>query len=80
MIRAIKTQYIGEDLVYCELALNSRDSKPTTVGGDKLVNGSMAIETDTGKLFVFDEDDQSWTEIGGSSAPASEEEPIEPEA
>ena len=65
MIRAIKTQYIGEDLVYAELALNSTDSKPTAVDGDKLVNGSMAIETNTGKVYVFDEANQSWTEIGG---------------
>ena len=67
MIRVIKTQYIGEDLVYAELALNSTDTKPTAVNGDKLCNGSTAIETDTGKTYLYDEKNEDWTEINGSS-------------
>lgn len=41
---------------YVEVALNSSETKPTEMISD----GSIALETDTGKLFVFDEAAQSW--------------------
>ena len=45
------------------IACNHDDDKPTT----GLANGSMCIEVDTGKLFLFDEDEEEWVEFGGSS-------------
>lgn len=55
----IKATSNGKELV--DLALKSTDSKPTT----GIINGSLCIEVNTGKLFVFDEDATTWTEIGG---------------
>ena len=47
---------------YKELAGNSRDTKPTT----NVCTGSLFLEADTGKVYVFDETgDGTWTEIGG---------------
>jgi len=40
---------------YC----NSSDEKPTSVG-----NGSVLIETDTGDMYIFDEDAESWGKFG----------------
>lgn len=45
------------------IACNHDDEKPTT----GLANGSMCIEVDTGKLFLFDEEEEEWVEFGGSS-------------
>ncbi len=55
----IKATQNGKELV--DLALKSTDAKPTT----GVMNGSFAVEVNTGKLFVFDEDASKWTEIGG---------------
>ena len=30
-------------------------------------DGAQYIEADTGKAFMFDEDDATWTELGGGS-------------
>ncbi len=54
----------GSLLYIRTLAGSSDASKPTSL----LANGSVYIETDTGKVFIFDEDN-GWTEMqaGGSS-------------
>lgn len=36
---------------YVEIALNSNETKPT----DMIAAGSVALETDTGKVYLFDE-------------------------
>lgn len=43
----------GNLLHIVELAGDSNESKPT----DGIANGSMYLETDTGKIALFDEDD-----------------------
>lgn len=62
----------GSLLYIRTLAGSSDASKPTS----QLANGSVFIETDTGKVFIFDEDN-GWTEMqagggggGGGSLPA----------
>ena len=50
----------GKKLV--RLAFKSTDSKPTT----GIMNGSTAIEVNTGKQYVFDEESGDWTEIASS--------------
>lgn len=63
----------GSLLYIRTLAGSSDASKPTST----LANGSVFIETDTGKVYIFDEDD-GWTEMqaggggggGGSSLPS----------
>ncbi len=39
--------------------LTSTDTKPTNIG-----NGSKAIETDTGKEFIFDAENVVWYDFG----------------
>ena len=46
-----------------ELRGLSTDTKPTTLGDKPINNGAMFIEIDTGKLFLFDRDSNSWKEI-----------------
>lgn len=46
----------------------STDEKPTTAGGKNIDNGSMFIEIDTGKIYLFDKSGSQWVEmIGGGS-------------
>ena len=44
---------------YIEAACLSTDTKPT----DSIANGSTCIEIDTGKIFMFDESGDAWTEL-----------------
>lgn len=50
---------------YVEIALNSTETKPT----EMIADGSIALETDTGNLYIFSETAQSWnyckTVMGG---------------
>lgn len=41
---------------YVEIALDSSESKPTAGVAD----GSVALETDTGKVYVFNEKSGAW--------------------
>jgi hypothetical protein len=46
-----------------ELAGLSTDEKPTEMGTTKIENGSTFIEMDTGKIFLYDEENEEWQEI-----------------
>lgn len=41
---------------YIEIALDSTETKPT----DMIADGSVALETDTGKVYVFNEASTAW--------------------
>ncbi len=41
---------------YIEIALDSTETKPTEMVAD----GSIALETDTGKVYVFNENTSAW--------------------
>ena len=43
---------------YVEIALDSSETKPT----DMIADGSVALETDTGTMYVFNEKSTSWVE------------------
>lgn len=43
-----------------ELRGLSTDTKPTTIGEDKIGNGSVFIEIDTQKMYFFDAENQEW--------------------
>lgn len=46
-----------------EISGLSTDTKPTTtVEGLPIQNGSVFIETDTGKRFMFDQENTTWYE------------------
>lgn len=49
----------GTEKEYVELSCDSMDTKPSVTG---LINGSMLTETDTGKVYMVDEDAGEWVE------------------
>ena len=46
-------------LVEIEYRGLSRDDKPT----ENIVNGTVFIEIDTGKVYMFDQENEQWKEI-----------------
>lgn len=48
---------------FFELRGLSTDEKPTVVKNQKVENGSMFIEINTGKIFLFDLENQQWKEL-----------------
>ena len=46
-------------------------TKPTTAGGNKVLNGSRWREPDTGKTFHYDLRTDTWYETGGYEEPIS---------
>lgn len=51
------------DYISCELRGLSRDDKPTEINGKTIENGSVFIEIDTGKIYMYNIESQSWSEI-----------------
>ena len=60
MIRALVERAFTADKKYVELFGLSTDSKPTT----GIVTGSVFVEVDTCKCFLFNEDASEWVEMG----------------
>jgi hypothetical protein len=64
MITIFKTDIIKNteegQILYGELRGVSTATKPTTINGMKIGNGSVFIETDTQKIYFFDEENQEW--------------------
>lgn len=54
----ISSAYDAPKAVFCL----STDTKPDTVP-----NGSSCVEIDTGKVYLFDAENEHWYEQGGSS-------------
>lgn len=54
-----KAIYYGQDKVLIEAVCLSTDSKPTT----GIANGSICIEMNTGKIFMFNEAGSAWVEL-----------------
>ena len=50
----------GQEL---ELRGLSTDEKPTTLDGAKVDNGAVFIEMDTGKIYMYDQENEQWKEI-----------------
>ena len=53
----------GEEAVNVELRGLSGDDKPIEIANKKVDNGSIFIEIDTGKIFMFDLENKLWKEI-----------------
>lgn len=66
MVSIFKTDNIKNTkngrVIYGELRGLSTDTKPTTIGTDKIGNGSVFVEIDTQKLSFFDDVSQTWKE------------------
>ena len=54
-----KSVYVGNEKCLVEPACLSTDSKPTT----GIANGSICIEMNTGKIFMFNEAGSAWVEL-----------------
>ena len=67
MISIIKTDVIKNkengEVITGELRGKSTDTKPTTIDGKTIGNGSAFIEIDTGKVYLFDGETQEWNEV-----------------
>lgn len=64
MVRTPVASKYSKDLTYIEAYGLSTDTKPT--GG--IVTGSMFVEIDTGKVYLYNESGAAghkWVEIGG---------------
>ena len=60
MITMIKTELVDENnLKTNEYRGSSEDTKPTEGVG----NGSTYLETDTGKLYIYDLETETWNEV-----------------
>lgn len=59
MFTVIKAHYAGNEKSYVEGACLAADSKPT----DGIANGSIIVEIDTGKIFMFNETGSAWAEV-----------------
>ncbi len=70
MIRFMVHRVMDLGKNYVEAYGLSTDAKPTS----GLVTGSFFMEVDTGRVFLFDEDNQIWHPMGGAAAsPANAE-------
>ena len=62
MVRAITSEFVQKGKKYVEFAGLSTDSKPVKA---LLATGSLFLEVDTGDIYAFDEDNETWHKIGG---------------
>lgn len=60
--KKIKITNDGRNIL-AELRGLSTDTKPTQIGDITLDNGSVFIEIDTGNIFFYDLDSETWKEI-----------------
>ena len=56
-MRYINQKWVDTKL-YVELSCDALESKPT----DNICDGSIAVESDTGKVYFFNEDSGAWVE------------------
>ena len=59
MIRKLVDRMFSEDDRYSEMFGLSTDTKPT----DGLITGSKFTEVDTGDVYLFDEESDTWTKV-----------------
>lgn len=70
MISLIKVENVekyrikpNEEYITVELRGLAEDTKPTTYNGKTIDNGSVFVEIDTGKVFLYDLESQEWKEV-----------------
>lgn len=52
-----------DDYVLVELRGLSTDEKPVEINNKTIDNGSMYIEIDSGKIYLYDLENEQWKEI-----------------
>lgn len=63
MVTVINLKRIVDGKELVDIACLSTDTKSTMY-----CNGSMCAEIDTGKFYMFDGENSSWYELGGTSS------------
>ena len=64
MITIAKTEKFEDDKILVELrGLSTDGEKPTEIGNKTIQNGSIFIEIDTGKMYMYDLENEEWKEI-----------------
>ena len=63
MITIAKTEKFEDNKILVELRGLSTDNKPTEMSDKEIQNGSTFIEIDTGKIYLYDLENQQWKEI-----------------
>lgn len=58
-----KVDIQDETINILELRGLSTDTKPTSISGNEVGNGSVYIEIDTQKVFFYDGTSQTWKEV-----------------
>ena len=73
MVRTLAAEFLmGCNKKYMEYAGNSNDTKPLS---DIIATGSVFIEVDTGAVYMFDEDNNTWQGINGGSNDSNSNDP-----
>ena len=62
IFRKNQTSTTGNDREI-ELRGISTDNKPEVIDGRDIANGTVFIEIDTGKLYMFDAENKQWKEM-----------------
>ena len=62
IFRKNETSTTGNDREI-ELRGISTDTKPEAIDGRDIANGTVFIEIDTGKLYMFDAENKQWKEM-----------------
>ena len=52
-----------ENKIWVELRGLSGDTKPTEIDGKIIDNGSTFIEINTGKIYLYDLENEQWKEV-----------------
>ena len=52
-----------DEYISAELRGLSGDTKPTEISGKKIDNGSIFLEIDTGKMYLYDLENEQWEEV-----------------
>lgn len=58
-----ENKYLDDKNMEVELRGLSTDTKPTQIKGSPIGNGSVFIEIDTGKIYMYDLTNQEWNEV-----------------
>lgn len=53
----------SDERISVEIRGLSTDDKPTQIGSKAIDNGSVFIEMNTGKVYLYDLESQTWEEV-----------------
>lgn len=63
----------GEVFYLCELRGLSTDEKPKAIDNGSIENGSGFIEIDTGDVYLYDLDNETWINLNGEAQEETDE-------